>query len=211
VRDYTCTFSKRERIKGRLTPLHVLTMKVRTHPRSIYLKFQQPSAGREAIYVIGRDGGKVLAHYVGLNKLLAGTLRLEPTGSRAMEDCRHPITDAGIGPLINTLETRWSRQLDPAETIVRFREDQPVGLRRCTLIETTHPHRQPDLMFYRVRVFIDRQLGLPIRFEAYDWPGSDPSASDLLEEYTYADLTLNVGLRDRDFDVSNADYAFGRF
>ncbi len=37
IRDYTCTFSKRERIKGQLTPLQVLTMKVRTQPRSIYL------------------------------------------------------------------------------------------------------------------------------------------------------------------------------
>jgi hypothetical protein len=33
----------------------------------------------------------------------------------------------------------------------------------------------------------------------------------LVEEYTYADLRLNVGLEDRDFDASNAEYAFGRF
>ena len=45
IRDYTCTFSKRERIKGQLTPLHVLMMKARTQPRSIYLKFRQPSPG----------------------------------------------------------------------------------------------------------------------------------------------------------------------
>ena len=45
IRDYTCTFSTRERIKGRLTPLHVLMMKVRTQPRSIYVKFRQPSPG----------------------------------------------------------------------------------------------------------------------------------------------------------------------
>ena len=45
IRDYTCTFSKRERIKGHLTPLQVLMMKVRTQPRSIYLKFRQPSPG----------------------------------------------------------------------------------------------------------------------------------------------------------------------
>src|SRR5262249_25143588 len=123
VRDYTCTFSKRERIKGQLTPPHLLTMKVRTGPPSIYVKFQQPSAGREAIYILGRNGGKVLAHDVGLNKLLAGTLRLEPTCDRAMEGCRHPITDAGIGPLLETLARRWSRELDPSESIVVFHQD----------------------------------------------------------------------------------------
>ena len=79
MEDYTCTFYKRERIAGRMTPLHIMAMKVRTKPQSIYLKFQQPAHGREAIYIAGRHGGKVLAHDVGLNKILAGTLQLEPT------------------------------------------------------------------------------------------------------------------------------------
>ncbi len=211
IRDYTCTFSKRERIKGRLTPVHVLAMKVRTKPRSIYIRFQQPAKGREAIYIAGQNDGKVLAHDVGLNKLLAGTLRLEPTGSRAMEDNRHPITEAGIGPLLDTLETRWSSELDPSETVVFIRNDQEVDGRNCTMIETTHPCRQTEYMFYRVRLFIDGELGLPIHFEAYDWPGSPEVPPDLMEEYTYKDIKLNVGLSDHDFDVSNANYAFGRF
>ncbi len=127
VRDYVCTFSKRERINGRLTPLHVMTMKVRTRPRSVYLKFRQPRAGREAIYVDGRNDGKVLAHDVGLGRLLVGTLWLDPEGPRAMEDCRHPITHAGIGPLLETLEDRWSSELDPSESLVNFRDGACVG------------------------------------------------------------------------------------
>ncbi len=211
VRDYICTFTKRERIDGRLTPPHVMLMKVRTRPQSIYLKFRQPAAGREAIYIAGRNGGKVLAHDVGLGRLIAGTLNLDPTGPRAMEDCRHPITQAGIGPLIDTLKSRWSAELDPSESLVAFRDDQLVGPRPCTLIETTHPRPRPDRLFYQVRLYIDRELGLPIRFEAYDWPTDPRATPDLVEEYTYSDLKLNIGLRDLDFDVSNADYAFGRF
>ena len=211
IRDYTCTFSKRERIKGQLTPLYVLMMKVRTQPRSIYVKTRQPSPGREAIYVVGQNDGKVLAHDVGLNKLLAGTVRLEPTGGRAMADCRHPISEAGIGPLLDTLQTRWSSELDPSECVVAFRDAQLVGTRRCTMIEATHPHQQPEFLFYRVRLFIDDELGLPIHFEAYDWPGSPLAPAEMVEEYTYSDLRLNVGLSDLDFDVSNGNYAFGRF
>ena len=201
----------RERIKGQLTPLHVLMMKVRTQPRSIYLRFRQPSPGREAIYIVGRNNGKVLTHDVGLNKLLAGTLRLDPTGVWAMEDCLHPISEAGIGPLLDTLHTRWSSELDPSDSVVAFRDDQKVGSRRCTMIETTHPHQQPEFMFYRVRLFIDVELGLPIHFEAYDWPGSPQAPAEIVEEYTYNDLRLNVGLSDLDFDASNGNYAFGRF
>jgi hypothetical protein len=204
-------FSKRERIEGQLTPPHLLMMKVRTQPRSIYVKFHEPRPGREAIYIAGRNGGKVLAHDVGLNRLLGGTLWLEPNGKLAMEDCRHPITEAGIGPLLETLAARWSTELDPSETVVIHRHDQVVGPRRCTMIETTHPKQQPGFMFYRVRVYVDREIGLPIRFEAFDWPGSAQEMPPLAEEYAYIDLKLNVGLHDRDFDVTNTEYQFGRF
>jgi hypothetical protein len=211
VEDYTCTFFKRERIDGRMTPLHIMSMKVRTHPQSIYFKFQQPAHGREAIYIAGRHGSKVLAHDVGLNKILAGTLALEPTSSRAMEDCRHPITEAGIGPLLHTLAQRWAVELDPEETKVSFRDDMLIGPRRCTMIESAHPHRRPEFLHHMVRVYIDQELGLPIRFEAFDWPRHPGSEPALIEEYSYIHLKLNVGLRDIDFDVTNSTYSFGRF
>lgn len=211
VRDYVCTFSKRERINGQLTSPHVMFMKARTRPRSVYLKFRQPAAGREAIYIEGRNDGKVLAHDVGLGRLIAGTLHLDPTGPRAMADCRHPITEAGIGPLLNTLEARWTAELNAAESRVDFQDTQLVGSRPCTRIDVTHTRRDPDFLFYQVHLYIDRELGLPIRFEAFDWPADPQVAPSLVEEYSYSDLKLNVGLGDMDFDVSNLDYAFGRF
>jgi hypothetical protein len=211
VNDYTCTFYKRERVDGHLTPLHVMTMKVRTKPQSIYLRFQRPAQGREAIYVAGRNSGKILAHDVGFNKILAGTLQLEPTCAQAMEDNRHPITEAGIGPLIDTLAKRWSAELNPDDCKVAIRDDMLVGTRRCSMIETTHARRQPHILFHNVRVFIDQDLGLPIRFEAYNWPKLPHSKAELTEEYSYSNLKLNVGLRDIDFDVANTAYSFGRF
>lgn len=211
VRDYVCTFIKRERIDGHLGSPHVMLMKARTQPRSVYLKFRQPAAGREAIYIEGRHNGKVLAHDVGLGRLIAGTLHLDPTGARAMADCRHPITEAGIGPLLDTLEARWTAELDSSESRVDFRDVQEVGARPCRCITVTHTRQSPDFMFYRVHLYIDRELGLPIRFEAFDWPSSPGANPVLLEEYTYSDLKLNVGLGDIDFDVSNSAYAFGRF
>jgi hypothetical protein len=211
VEDYICTFYKRERIAGRLTAQHIMSMKVRTKPHSVYFKFQQPAQGREAIFIAGRHGSKVLAHDVGLNKLLAGTLALEPNSARAMEDCRHPITEAGIGHLLDTLATRWAVELDPEETKVSFRDDMLIGPRRVTMIESKHPIRRPEFMHHMVRVYIDQELGLPIRFEAFDWAKHAGAEPLLTEEYSYSHLKLNVGLQDIDFDVSNSAYAFGRF
>ena len=79
------------------------------------------------------------------------------------------------------------------------------------MIATTHPQQQPEFMFYRVRLFIGDELGLPIRLEAYDWPSSPGASAELVEDYTFSDLRQNVGLSDHDFNVSNGNCTFGRF
>lgn len=211
IHDYSCVFHKRERIKGRLITPHIMTMKVRAAQGSIYFKFHQPNRGREAIFVPGRNGGKILAHDVGLGKLLAGTMKLDPSGSMAMEENLHPIHDAGIGPLIRTVAERWNAELDPAESLVTIHEHAKVADRVCRMIETAHPSRGPNYLFHKVKLFVDREHGLPIRFEAYDWPGVPGGEPELIEEYTYADLKTDTGMTDRDFDPANPLYSFGRF
>ena len=187
-----------------------MLMKARTQPRSVYLKFRQPApAGRPS--TSRPPDGKVLAHDVGLGRLIAGTLHLDPPGPRAMADCRHPITEAGIGPLLNTLEARWTAELDPSEIPVAFRDGQLVGSRPCTRIEVTHTRRIPTSCSIRssctsigssaCRSASRPTTGRPVRMPP----------PELVEEYTYSDLKVNVGLGDIDFDVSNEDYAFGRF
>jgi Protein of unknown function (DUF1571) len=211
VGDYTCTFLKRERFDGKLSAQQVMLMKARSRPVSVYFKFQKPNKGREVIYVAGRHKGHVLAHDIGLFKVIAGTMLLDPRGGTAMDGCRHPITEAGIGSLIDTVAMRWDRELTPEESRVTVNPQMTIGDRPCTMIESTHPHREPGFLFYKVRLYIDHELGLPVRFEAYDWP-HHPSAPDvLLEEYAYIDLKLNVGLTDHDFDPNNRGYSFGRF
>jgi hypothetical protein len=211
VRDYTCTFFKRERIEGRMTPQYVMHMKARTRPSSIYFRFARPNTGREAIYVAGRNRGQVIVHDVGLGKLLAGTMSIDPRSARAMEDNRHPITEAGIGHLIETVSQRWGAEMKAGETRVTIVPNTRVGDRVCTMIESLHPQRHPSYLFHKVKLYIDSEHGLPIRFEAYDWPRRAGHPAELVEEYTYANLRLNVGLSDHDFDPSNEQYSFGRF
>lgn len=211
VQDYTCTFTKRERIDGKLGSLNVMSMKIRNNPRSVYMRFQQPYRGREAIYVEGRNHGRVLAHDVGLNKFLAGTLELEPRGARAMQECRHPITEAGIGSLINTVLQRWKAELHDSESVVLFDDSLSIGRAHCLLIEAIHPERGPNYVFHKVRLFIDVELGFPVRLEGYDWPREEGGEAELVEEYAYGNLKLNVGLTDQDFDTANQQYSFGRF
>jgi hypothetical protein len=211
VQDYTCTFHKRERIDGRLTQPYIMSMKSRTHPHSIYFKFQRPKKGREAIYVAGRHGGKIIVHDVGLGKLVAGTMNLDPKGSMAMDENRHPVTEAGIGSLIETVARHWAVELTPGESRVTFQPNVRVGNHLCTMIETVHPQKHPSFLFHMVKLYIDHEHGLPIRFEAFDWPKRAGVAPELVEEYSYLNLRTNVGLRDQDFDAANPQYSYGRF
>jgi outer membrane lipoprotein-sorting protein len=211
VRDYTCTFLKRERIEGQLTSQHVMGMKARTTPASVYFKFQKPNKGREAIFVTGRNKGKVVAHDVGFGKFLAGTMHLDPRGTMAMEECRHPITEAGIGSLIELVAKHWASELSPEESVLSFHPNMRIGNHACTMIESAHLSQRPNFLFHKVRLYIDLEHGLPIRFEAYDWPKHPGAAAELIEEYTYLDLRVNVGLTDHDFDPNNKSYSFGRF
>jgi len=211
VRDYTCTFYKRERFDGKLSGMHVMAMKARTSPLSFYFKAATPKTGREAIWVKGKNNGKVVAHDAGLVKVVAGTMNLDPKGDLAMEDNRHPITDAGLGHMIDTIARRWEVELKPGLTRVEFHPHSKVGDRECTMIETTHPLHDGTFIFHRVRLYIDDKFGLPIRLEGYDWPKHPGVEPELVEEYTYANLRLNPGLTDRDFDPTNPSYSYGRF
>ena len=150
-------------------------------------------------------------HDVGINKFIAGTVLLDPRSRRAMTDNRHPITDAGIGNLINTLVHRWGLEMQPGETVVTITPKVKVGDRVCTMIDSTHPQKSPRFLFRTAKVYIDQELNLPIRFEAYDWPHRQGQQPELMEEYTYSGLRLNVGLSQVDFDPSNRSYSFGRF
>ena len=71
-----------------------------------------------------------------------------------------------------------------------------------------HPVKRRDFLFHIARIFVDKELMVPLRYEAYDWPAKPGEPPPLLESYTYARLKLNPGLTDADFDPNNPQYNF---
>lgn len=210
VSDYTCTFTKRERLTpARELSTQIMEMKVATRPLSIYFRYVEPSAGREAIWVDGRDDGKLLVHEGGLGRLLAGTLKVDPRSRMALSENRHPITEAGIGFVIDQLADRWPIEMTPELAQVAIERGLVHDGRPAIAVVCLHPEYDPTYLYHKVRVTFDTELSLPVRFEAYGWPESGEPA--LLEDYAYTRLRLNPGLAARDFDPANPGYAFGRF
>ena len=50
-------------------------------------------------------------------------------------------------------------------------------------------------------IYLEKQSKLPIRLENYDWPTTNgPSGGELLELFSYHNLSWNTGLRDEEFN-----------
>lgn len=223
VHDYTSVMAKRERVDGELGDYEYIFTKVRNEktangrivvPFSIYMYFLKPESfkGREVIYVRGQNDDKMIAHETP-NSVLSkfGSIWLNPHGAMAMKGQRYPITEAGIETLIVRLIEKGTADLQRGECDVKFFQNAKVQGRKCTMLQVLHPQQREYFEFHVARIFIDDELNVPIRYSAWTWPdepGRQLSDRELIEEYTYTQLKLNVGLTDADFDPKNQQYNF---
>lgn len=221
VQDYTCQIVRRERLGGKMRSYDFIRAKIRhaqpateernAVPFSVYLKFSKPKkvAGREVLYLEGRNAGKMLVRNGG-TRLSYVTTYLAPKSEMAMKENRYPITDIGIRRLIARLIEVIKEDLQHGECKVRFYSNAEVGGRVCTRIVVEHPKRRDHFRFHRAIVFIDDERQIPLGYASYTWPKAPADKPILMEEYIYAKVKLNVGLTDEDFDRENSDYGFLR-
>lgn len=218
VSDYSAIMIKRERIGGELMDQQFMQTKIRnrkqvngkvTTPFAVYLKFLKPEnvKGREVIYLEGQNSGNIIAHEGGWKGKFTPSLQLNPHGALAMMGQRYPITDIGVENLCVRLIERGNRDKKVGDCQVTM-QPAKINKRPCTRIQVTHQEKQPGLDFHIARVFVDDEFNVPVRYEAYDWPrrGAEVTLDDLIEEYTYVHMKLNVGLSDKDFDPANPKY-----
>lgn len=216
IHDYKAIMIKQERIDGTLMPAEYMSIKVRNRrklaenrqPFSIYMRFLRPTnaEGREVIYVENQNDGNLVAHECGFLNVMR--VNLDPQGSMAMRGNRYPITDAGIENLVEKLIERGERDRAHGFCDVEFFENAKVLDRTCTMIQVKHDEDRAPFDFHIGRIYIDDEHQVPIRYEAYTWPKPGEKTLPLLESYTYANLEVNVGLTDQDFDPDNGEYDF---
>jgi hypothetical protein len=211
IRDYSATVVKRERIDGKLGEHEYMFAKIRQQPFSVYLYFLGPDSvkGQEVIYVDGVNDGNMLAHAGSGVRAMVGTVSLKPQSMLAMAGNRYPITELGVENLTRRLLEVAQHDKQFGECDVNFYPNAKVNGRICTCIQVTHPVPRRNFRFHLARVFIDDELTIPIRYEAYDWPQQPGGQPVLMEEYTYMNVKINNGFTDADFDPRNTAYKFG--
>jgi outer membrane lipoprotein-sorting protein len=211
IKDYSCTMVKRERIDGKLGEHEYMFLKVRQQPFSVYLYFMAPDTvkGQEVLFVDGQNDGNMLAHAGSGVRAMVGTVSLKPSSMLAMQGNRYAITEIGVENLAKRLVEVAEHDKQFGECEVNFFPNAKVNGRICTCVQVVHPVPRRNFRFHLARVFIDDELLIPIRYEAYDWPQETGGQPVLMEEYTYMNVKVNQGFTDLDFDPKNTAYKFG--
>ena len=206
VKDYTASFFKEEMVgKNRIN--HQLSLKVRETPFSAYLRYENPHKGREAIFVAGRNNDKMLAHGTGIEAIV-GTLELDPSGDRALEESRYPITNIGMRNLLELTIAQWNSELNVPDVQVRYFPNAKVSDVECRVFESSYDTKHKGVKFHMTRLYVDKKTAFPVRVEQFDFPAKTGAKAPIPEQYTYLNVQPNSGLTDSDFDVKNSAYDF---
>jgi len=208
IPGYTCVFSKQEQLKKGTPTRHTMSLKLRREPFSVYLKYLDHAAGREVIYVEGRNNGKLQVHEAsGLTSLL-GTINLLPTSSEALKENKYPVTMIGMEKMLEPFIADWEESQKHADTKVVHYPQAKLGNLECTMYEVTHPQKREQFKFHVSRVYFEKKTLMPVRAEQYAFPAKGGAEPQLVEEYTYGDVKLDAVLTEADFDVQNGNYGF---
>ncbi|MGQ0636271.1 MAG: DUF1571 domain-containing protein [Planctomycetaceae bacterium] len=219
--DYSATFLKQERIDGEdIQEPQVCQLKLRHSPFSVYMKWLEGGdEGRELLYVEGQYENRMQVKLGGPKGNILPRLKLDPHGSMAMAEARHPVTEMGLLQLADIILKYRKRDLGLNDGLRwQMLADQKFMDQDCFCFVVEYASKEVEPLYRKSITYVDKQHCLPVGVKNFAWPGEgnptdDPQALDeatLIEYYGYKDLRFETRLSDADFDKSNAEYKFRR-
>jgi hypothetical protein len=204
VTDYSCTLVKRERLDGELGDPQQILLRVKHEPFSVYMLFRTPHAGREVLFVDGKNKNELIVREAGLLSI-AGKVSLHPESTMAMSGQKYPITKIGMRNLLSELIRNFESDTKYAESEVTLKPDIEFNKRSTTMIQVSHPVPRQNFRSHIARVFFDNELRVPIYYDGYLWPIKEGEAPPLEESYAYTSLKVNNGFTAKDFDAEGGE------
>lgn len=204
VTDYTAVFHKQQRVGGVLQPDEKMLFKFKK-PFMVYMKWVgETHTGREALYVRGKHGNKLLVHLGGMANYLAPTMALHPIGKFAMRNNLRPITESGMENTIGLIMRVCEQAKENGDLKVRYCGEGVFEGRPTHKFERLLPDGK-GYPAHMSLIELDKETGYPLSIANYGWKG------EVLEKYRYESFRTNVGLIEKDFDRGNRAYGFGYF
>jgi len=194
VNDYSCILHRKDVVNGTMKE-HSNVLFQYKKPSRFYMKWLKYKI--EAIYAEGKYNNKMVIH----GGLLFNFVSIAVDPKAALKYSRHTLPEADIGHILKLVETNYRKAEADKDASVVFEQEEKLDQRMTWRFKAVFPADR-DYYGHVIHINIDKELYLPIKIKVLGWK------NELLEEYYYEDLKVNVGLTDENFDVNNKEYKF---
>lgn len=207
VNDYTCVFTKQERIRGRLGEEQQIAVRFREEPFSVMMEWtRNPGDAKRVLYVQGQwqnDEGQPLAKIEpqgAIARLLVKSVLLPINGPDARAVSRRTIDQFGFSNALKLIIDYAHAATSAGQGSLTYQGEGELNGRPTWILKRTLPYTNdhgqwPDRVLV---VHIDREWLLPLACYTY----ADDAQQVVLAKYVFSQVELNKGLSDRDFDAA---------
>ncbi|MDY7009602.1 MAG: DUF1571 domain-containing protein [Planctomycetota bacterium] len=190
--DYTCTFTKQERINGQFRDEQVIEVKFLDQPFSVAMRWvKNAPVGDRVLYVEGKHNGQMLVQPKGLLGALVGTVIRDPDGPDAMANTRRPVTLFGFKRLMESLLEVYELADSRNEGKFTF-EGYRTKAKKVMVFKRVLPPKK-DYPAKTTIWYLDVDYLVPIGLEASDWDDRQ------ICRYSYSNVKFNTGLTEDEF------------
>jgi Protein of unknown function (DUF1571) len=203
MESYIFRLKRREVVNGRKQPEELVKVQLRREPYSVHLVWLgKEGKGREAIYVQGKYKNEMQLLLAGGDVPLIGAgmrYNISPDAAMAKAKSRHPITETGFGPLIESFGRlvvgieKGDAKVGTAKYLGRVkREEFPAPVE--SVLQTVPAGSDPLLPKGGRRFwYFDVNSGLPVLYITHDTDGE-------VEYYCHDHVIWPAPMDDNDFD-----------
>lgn len=211
VKDYRCTFVKREKIGGAVLDPQVVDVRFRSQPYSVDMEFvENVRSCARALYVEGKwtnDDNEKLAWVKpggAILRALVPKIKQPIHGPRAEKESRRTIDQFGFERTLELIVKYAVEAKAKGELGLRYVGIGEVDGRPTFVFERNLPYTGEEFPYPdNILVYhIDQEYLMPVSCQSY----ADEEATDLLGSYVYQNVELNVGYHDSDFDPDLIDF-----
>ncbi|MBI3391987.1 MAG: DUF1571 domain-containing protein [Nitrospirae bacterium] len=189
IESYRAVVVSRERVRSVLQPEDKTLFEFKK-PFELFMTWiEGPKKGNRLYFRSGWNEDRIRLRQAGI--LGAIPINLDPASSLLRNGTNHTIREAGLGFFIQTVTSNVRRAQAAGILEIRPLGKRTVEARPVHALDV-HIGSKPGNGYYcrRLLIDIDAEFHLPIRFTTFDWD------DNIVEQFTYRDLTLNPPLPD---------------
>jgi hypothetical protein len=203
--DYTCLFTKHERIDGEFMPKQLVDVAFRQEPFSVAMKWRTEDEegeeltmpkGDRALYVEGQWKNQMLVRPTSglLQALTGGYVKRTPTDKEVMESTLRPISSFGFERSLENLLAVYRAAIEAEDAKFKFVGYATIDDRKAIVIERILP-AEKDYPAARTVTAIDLEYLVPVLIEGYDWQ------DEKFCTYSFEEITFNLDLTEEQFSL----------